>query len=102
MRERATSLGERRRTQISVCDREHVEHHIRSRRLLAKPLNSRRGGVKPRHQGTEVESIIDGPQQLAVDGDVGQSTQGGDDLGEVPAEPPLVAALKLDPATVTE
>ena len=88
----------RRLPQILAADREQVEGDEGGRRFPGELRHARRRRMQPQLERVEVESMIGGDDDLAVDhASLRQSVQQRVvQLGKVPIERPQIAALDVD------
>ena len=102
--EARASLLERLATQIVVALREQVERDERRRCFRRELLDARRGRMDPERQQIEVETMVGGDHDLAVDDGALREVlpKWIDQVGEVARERALVAAADLDVVTVAE
>ena len=98
-RSRSGSVAE-----VAVADGEQIEGQDVGRRLGGQPVDAGGGRVDALLQGVEVEALGSGHGQFGVDhAALGQARlQRRDQLGEVPGEGALVAAVEHDLVAVAE
>jgi hypothetical protein len=102
--EEPAPLGEGAFGHVVVADREHIEGHERRRGLLREHLHAGRGGVDALLEVVEVEALVAGQHDLAVDDAAirQRGRQHGRQFGEVARERALVPRAQLDLVTVAE